>query len=178
MVQAFEPITETEEARKQLRALHQTGRVSGYIQRFQELQCRLPGMNEEEAFSAFLAGLNPHLQEHVGAHVQNDLELAKAMASRMDMFHAAGPSGGQSGRKEQEAGSGQRKGSVQSLEAQETGEPSSVNAIEGKKGKDMGNKGKQKAKSPIKCYNCGGDHPLHMCEEWAEIRKKFRSLNA
>ena len=43
-------------------------------------------MNEEEAFSTFLAGLMPHLQEHVGAHVQGDLEAAKQMALRMDMF--------------------------------------------------------------------------------------------
>ena len=31
MVQRFEPATEVEEARKQLRALRQTGRVAGYI---------------------------------------------------------------------------------------------------------------------------------------------------
>ena len=86
MIAAFEPITENEEARKQLRALCQTGKVSVYIQKFQELQCRLPGMNEEEAFSTFLNGLTPHLQEHVGAHVQGDLEAAKRMALRMDMY--------------------------------------------------------------------------------------------
>ena len=37
MTQQFEPVTEVEEARKQLRALRQTGRVSAYIQKFQEL---------------------------------------------------------------------------------------------------------------------------------------------
>ena len=31
MVQRFEPVTEVEEGRKQLRALRQTGRVTGYI---------------------------------------------------------------------------------------------------------------------------------------------------
>ena len=70
MVQRFEPVTEVEEARKQLRALRQTGRVAGYVQKFQELQYQLPGMTNEEAFHAFLSGLQPHLQEHVGAHVQ------------------------------------------------------------------------------------------------------------
>ena len=69
MIHRFEPVTETEEARKQLRALRQTGRVSGYIQKFQELQYRLPNMMAEEAFHAFLFGLAPHLQEHAGAHV-------------------------------------------------------------------------------------------------------------
>ena len=57
MIQRFEPVTETEEARKQLKALRQTGRVAGYIQRFQELQFRLPGMTEEEAFYSFVSGL-------------------------------------------------------------------------------------------------------------------------
>ena len=61
MVQRFEPVTEVEEARKQLRALRQTGRVTGYIQKFQELQYRLPGMTDEEAFHAFIFGLQPHM---------------------------------------------------------------------------------------------------------------------
>ena len=34
MVERFEPVTEVEEARKQLRALRQTGRVAGYVQTF------------------------------------------------------------------------------------------------------------------------------------------------
>ena len=34
MVQRFEPVTEVEEARKQLRALRQTSRVVGYVQKF------------------------------------------------------------------------------------------------------------------------------------------------
>ena len=69
-MQQFEPVTKVEEARKQLRALRQAGRVAGYVQKFQELQYRLPGMTDEEAFHTFLSGLQPHLQEHVGAHVQ------------------------------------------------------------------------------------------------------------
>ena len=34
MVQQFEPTTEVEEVQKQLRALRQTGRVAGYVQKF------------------------------------------------------------------------------------------------------------------------------------------------
>ena len=44
-------------------------------------------MTAEEAFSAFVAGLKPHLQEHVGAHIQGDLEGAMAMALRMEIYH-------------------------------------------------------------------------------------------
>ena len=43
-------------------------------------------MNAEEAFSTFLSGLMPHLQEHVGAHVQGDLEAAKRMAFKMEIY--------------------------------------------------------------------------------------------
>ena len=79
-IHQFESITEIEDACRQLRALKQTGRVGGYIQCFQELQHCLPSMTDEEDFHAFLFGLVPHLQEHVGAHVQGDLEQAMAMA--------------------------------------------------------------------------------------------------
>ena len=73
MCVAFEPVTATEESRRLLRNLCQTGRVHAYVQHFCELQYRLPGMSEEEAFSTFLAGLAPHIQEQVGAHIQGDL---------------------------------------------------------------------------------------------------------
>ena len=43
-------------------------------------------MTDEEAFHAFLSGLVPHLQEHVGAHVQGDLEQAMAMAQRLEAY--------------------------------------------------------------------------------------------
>ena len=57
MVQRFEPVTKVEEARKQLRALIQTGQVAGYVQKFKELQYRLPRMTDEEAFHTFISRL-------------------------------------------------------------------------------------------------------------------------
>ena len=45
------------------------------------------GMTDEEAFHAFLSGLQPHLQEHVGAHEQGDLEAAIAMAQHLEVYH-------------------------------------------------------------------------------------------
>ena len=44
-------------------------------------------MLDEEAFHAFLSGLQAHLWEHVGAHVQGDLEAAIAMAQCLDVYH-------------------------------------------------------------------------------------------
>ena len=43
-------------------------------------------MTDEEAFHTFISGLEPHLQEHVGAHVQGDLEDAIAMAQRLEVY--------------------------------------------------------------------------------------------
>ena len=43
-------------------------------------------MSEEEAFSTFLAGLAPHIQEQVGAHIQGDLSAAITMAERLEFF--------------------------------------------------------------------------------------------
>ena len=37
-------------------------------------------------FIPFLFALQPHLQEHVGAHLQGDLEAAIAMAQRLDVY--------------------------------------------------------------------------------------------
>ena len=44
-------------------------------------------MTDEEAFHTFLFGLQSHLQEHVGAHVQGDLEAAISMAQRLEVYH-------------------------------------------------------------------------------------------
>ena len=57
MIHRFKPLTQVEEARKQLKALTQTKGVSGYVQRFQDIHSRLPGMTQKEADHAFLDGL-------------------------------------------------------------------------------------------------------------------------
>ena len=46
-------------------------------------------MMAEEAFHGFLSGLAPHLQEHVGDHVQGDFEAAMVMAQRLEVYHGA-----------------------------------------------------------------------------------------
>ena len=43
-------------------------------------------MTDEEAFHAFIFGLQPHLQERVGAHVQGALEAAIAMAQCLEVY--------------------------------------------------------------------------------------------
>ena len=80
MVQRFEPITKIEEARKQLCALRQICYITSYVSKFQELKYRLFGMTNGEAFHAILFGLQPHLQKHVGARVEGNLDTAITMA--------------------------------------------------------------------------------------------------
>ena len=46
-------------------------------------------MTAKEAFHACLPRLAPQLQEHVGAHVQGDLEAVMAMAQRLEVYHGA-----------------------------------------------------------------------------------------
>ena len=110
MVQQCKPVTKVEEVHKQLRALRQTGRVASYVQKFQELQYWLLGMTDEEAFHAFLCGLQPHLQEHVAAHVQGDLEAAITMTQHLEVCY--GGDGAKTSGKGQKKLKNQKKGNV------------------------------------------------------------------
>ena len=47
-------------------------------------------MMAEEAFRAFLYGLAPHRQEHMGAYVQGDLEAATAVSQRLEVYRGVG----------------------------------------------------------------------------------------
>ena len=42
--------------------------------------------SHSSVFHAFLSRLAPQLQEHVGGHVQGDLEAAMAMAQRLEVY--------------------------------------------------------------------------------------------
>ena len=182
MIHRFESITETEDARRQLRALKQTGRVSGYIQRFQELQYRLPSMTDEEAFHAFLSGLVPHLQEHVGAHVQDDLEKAMAMAQRLEAYRGgegAKASGSKGSRKFKKQN---KQGSVAQVQGNTSGGTVLVVQGQQKQSKGKGRQGNQQKNQKRrggqfkgKCYNCGGNHAMRDCQEWKDIKKKLQS---
>ena len=43
-------------------------------------------MMDEEAISVYLAGLNSHLREQLGAHVSENLEEAIAMALWIELY--------------------------------------------------------------------------------------------
>ena len=68
-------------------------------------------MTDEEEFHAFLFGLVSHFQEHVGAHIQGDLQQAIAMAQRLEAYRggegakASGSKGSRKFKKQNKQGS-------------------------------------------------------------------------
>ena len=76
-------------------------------------------MTDEEAFHTFISGLQPHLQEHVGAHVQGDLEAAIAMAQRLEVYR--GGDGAKMTGKGPKKFKNQKKGNVAQVEGSSSG---------------------------------------------------------
>ena len=138
-------------------------------------------MTDEEAFHTFLSGLQLHLQEHVGAHVQGDLEAAIAMAQHVEVYR--GGDGAKAGEKGPKKFKKQKKGMSAQVEGSSSGGTVQMVQVvkkpQQKKGKGGSGSGGKKAKrggrKKVQCHNCGGDHFLRDCKEWKEIKEKLRS---
>ena len=138
-------------------------------------------MIDEKAFYAFISGLQPHLQERIGAHVQGDLEAAIAMAQRLEVHR--GGDGAKEGGKGPKKFKNQKKGmSAQVKGSSSRGAIQVVQVVkkpQQKKGKggsgSGGKKTKRGGRKKVQCHNCGGDHFLRDCKEWKEIQEKLRS---
>ena len=82
-------------------------------------------MTNEEAFSTFLVGMAPHIQEQVGAHVQNGMSAAITMAERLDLYRAsareAGSNSGGGQQKGPKGGPSKKKGTVHSVDLKKEG---------------------------------------------------------
>ena len=182
MIAAFEPMTEMEVARRQIIELRQTGRVSGYIQRFRTLRYKIPSMTEEEAHSLFLRGLDAGLQQQVGVHAQS-LQEAMELAERADLYSKQAAKGGaSSGQKQKTAdkgnkkgwrgkgsgGAGPSKGSVSQIEESTV---SAAAGTQGNKGKGAArkDKGKRPQRGPMKCFVCGAPHRFFECPKWKSL---------
>ena len=76
-------------------------------------------MTDEEVFHTFLSRLQPHLQEHMGAHVQGDLEAAIAMAQRLEVYR--GGDGVKAGEKGPKKFKKQKKGMLAQVEGSSSG---------------------------------------------------------
>ena len=139
-------------------------------------------MVDEEALHTFLSGLQPHLQEHMGAHVQGDLEVAIAMAQRLEVY--CGGDRAKVGQKGPKKFKKQKKGMSAQFEGSSSrGTIQVVQVVkkkpQQKKGKggsgSSGKKAKRGGRKKVQCHNCGGDHFLRDCKEWKEIKEKLHS---
>ena len=81
-------------------------------------------MTGEEAFHTFISGLQPHLQEHIGAHVQGDLEAAIAMAQRLEVYR--GGDGAKTASKGPKKFKKDKEGNVAQVEGSSSGGPVQV----------------------------------------------------
>ena len=123
-------------------------------------------MTDEEAFHTFLSGLQLHLQEHVGAHVQGDLEAAIAMAQRLEVYR--GGDGAKAGEKEPKKFKKQKKGVSAQVEGSSSGGTvqvvQAVKKPQQNKGKggsgSGGKKTKRGGRKKVQCHTCGSDHFL------------------
>lgn len=65
---------ETNEACQHILNLRRFGQVVGYVQRFQELLCKIPNMRDEEAYTLFLCGLHAEMRTLVCVNSPRFLE--------------------------------------------------------------------------------------------------------
>ena len=133
-------------------------------------------MTDEEAFSVYLAGLNPHLREQVGVDVRGKLEEAIAMAQRIEVYR-----GGDSKTKRQGMKNFQtkKKGFVNQMQGQPSRETPQVNAVQPQQKKKQGQKGKGKSqkggRTSMKCHCSRGNHFMKDCQELKDVMAKLRS---
>ena len=105
----FEPQNREEKARSSLRALTQTGSVKNYVYKFDQLMAQTETVNESEAYSLFVKGLQPELKREIGIWVDvDDLDKAKQVALRAEVYSAPPQKNEQSG--SQKGGFRRRRG--------------------------------------------------------------------
>ena len=176
LLTAFEPMSEVERARAAIRNLRQMGRVTGYIQKFRDLRFQIPDMGNPEAYSHFVAGLNPDIRMQIGVHIQrNDLEAAIAMAEKIDCYQRV-EAGKNVQKGKQEVKSGMKissdKGRAQLNMVQE-GTSSLGTKDNPKKGSKKG-KGFRKPRNR-KCMACQEEgHWIQDCPYMAKLLKTVR----
>ena len=116
MPRAFELATVVEEARQQVLNLLQTGRVTGYMQRFRELLSKILAMTEDESYTLFVQVLKLEIKTSVGVNVLEGLEDAITWAQCVNLWQSKEGAG-----QEEKAGKRKQKGKLSTI----SGEPGS-----------------------------------------------------
>ena len=169
-------MSEIERARTAIRNLRQMGCVTRYIQKFRDLRFQIPDMGNPEAYSHFIAGLNPDIRMQIGVHVQrNDLEAAIAMAKERDCYQRveAGKMGQKSKQEVKISTKTPATKAVPQLNMVQGGASSSGVNEPSKKGGKKG-KGFRKPKNR-KCMACQEEgHWIQNCPYMAKLLKTVR----
>ena len=149
---AFSPITEEDQARKQLKGLTQTGNIQNYVQRFRDLILRIPSMSQADVFAAFMDGLKPAIRQQIAPHVTT-LAEAQIMAAKVDLDSDQGSrpnprtSGGTGGNnKKMGGGKGKGKGHLGVVEEGTSSKESVYVLVEKKKLTNLQKKNKAAVK--------------------------------
>ena len=91
MHQYFRPADYKQRACDELHRLHQTGRVTGYIDAFKWCMQKLDGIGRDEVLDKYVQGLKPDLQHEVlkadPVTFNNACKLAEWLARLDDVIH-------------------------------------------------------------------------------------------
>ena len=193
LIKTFAPLDEEEDARRQLKELKQTGRVSGYTAKFNELCYKVPDMTEKDKFSMYFLGLVPRLQGEVGLRLEDNtqrtVDNATKVAQRAEEYLKIKYTKDEGQKKKNDADKkgkkwtpgGKQGGHVATVETTENAPQ--VNAVTSKnkrggkrqtwrgRGNGRGGRGNR---GPPKCFCCNGEHLLRDCPEWERFRNQNR----
>lgn len=162
LITTFAPQTDEEQARKSLKTLKQTGSVQNYLQRFRELQFRIPTMSETDIFSAFMDGLKADVRKQIGIHVHT-LQEAQYLASKADLYIYENSGGGQKDAKKKDGKGGKiqtvtdsSSAEVLAVEQQKLKEVKKKRKAEQRRLKKLNKAGKETKGKPTRACNwCG-----------------------
>ena len=82
----------------------------------------------------------------------------------------SGTIGGRSSGRGTRGGATQKKGQLNAMEKKLAGTGGQSRGCKKGQGRGRG-KSKGNVQSIVKCWSCGGPHPLWQCKEWQELRK-------
>lgn len=169
----FYPVYATEEARRKLRRLAQTGGIREYVREFTELVLQIPDYSREEALFSFVDGLKPWAKQELQRREVKDLDKAITAAECLVEFSGEDEpdsprSDGTSQRQEKGEGDGQEP--VGRKAANMWRSPRGRDRRWAKPGEQNG--GKTWDKQPMSCYLCEGPHRALDCPN----RKKMTAI--
>lgn len=152
----FYPENHTDDARRQIRSLRQTGSIRDYIEAFLSLKLQVPHMHKEDLKFLFMDGLQNWAHMEVTRRNVRTLEEAVKEAESLADFHRDEPK-----RKE--------KAASQSEDSEEPPKPQGTNGGSHQRGQ-VQPETKSKGSSPTGgCFICKGPHRMNKCPKYGSL---------